>query len=81
MAQKDRIADMGRMCEELGIAPYEEKVKKYYMKALIDNGFILKTEPNKKGGKKSFTYTLNETLCERFKKERYHKPENVAAKW
>jgi len=81
MEQKDRIADMGKMCEALGIGPYEKKVKKYYMKALIDSGFILELKSNKKGGAKSFTYILNEMLCEKFKDERYHKPSHAAAKW
>jgi len=81
MEKQDRIANMETMCKELGISPFEKKVKKSYMKALEKNGFISEVKPYKKGGRKDFTYTLNEELCERFKKARYSRPENAASKW
>jgi len=65
----------------LGISGYEEKVENEYLPALIDGGFITKPIPHKGGGSEKFEYTLNDSPCERFKAERYHRPQNAAARW
>jgi len=81
MDQKDRITSVKAICKDLGISGYEEKVENEYLPALIDGGFITKPIPHKGGGSENFEYTLNDSLCERFKAERYHRPQNAAARW
>jgi hypothetical protein len=81
MDQKERAASVKAMCKDLGLSGYEKKVKGEYLPALIDGGFITKSKPHKGGGSEDFEYSINEGLCERFKAERYHRPQNAAAKW
>lgn len=81
MDQKDRITSVKAICKDLGLIVFEEKVNHEYLLALIDNGFITKLTPHKGGGSEDFEYTLNDSVCERFKAERYHRPQNGAARW
>jgi hypothetical protein len=81
MDQRERVTSVKAICKDLGLGGYEEKVKTEYLPALINNGFITKPLPHKGGGSGDFEYTINDSLCERFKAERYHRPQNAAAKW
>ena len=65
------------ICEDLGLSGYEEKVEKVYFKPLVLHGFITNLEKTDKG----FSYSLNNSLCEAFLAERYHRPQNAAARW
>lgn len=79
--QKERVTSVKAICNDLGISGYEEKVRNEYLPALIDSGFITKPIPHKETGSEDFEYTINQSLCERFKAARYHRPPNAAAKW
>lgn len=81
MDQKVRITSVKAICKDLGLIVFEEKVKHEYLPALVDNGFITKPIPHKDAGSEDFEYTINKSLCERFKAARYHRPQNAAAKW
>lgn len=81
MEQKEDVTSVKAMCKALGISGYEKKVKSEYLKALVESGFITKPIPQKGGGSGDFSYKINKPLCERFKAERYHRPNNSAAKW
>jgi len=79
--QKERVTSVKAICKDLGISGYEEKIRKEYLPALIDSGFITKPIPHKGGGSEAFEYTINKSLGERFMAVRYHRPQNAAAKW
>ena len=81
MDQKEKVTNVKTICKDLGLSGHEKKVKTEYLPALIDKGFITKPTPHKGGGSGDFEYTINESLCMRFKTERYHRPQNAAAKW
>ncbi len=81
MDRKERVTSVEAICDDLGLRVFEEKVKHEYLPALIHSGFITKLIPHKGGSSEEIEYTINESLCERFKKERYHRPLNAAAKW
>jgi len=81
MDQKERVGSLKAICKALGLSGYEEKVKTEYLPDLLNNGFITKPLPHKGGGPEDFEYSLNDSLCQRFKAERYHRPQNAAAKW
>jgi len=81
MDQKERPTSVKAICKDLGLSGHEEKVRNEYLPALIDNGFITKLTPPKGGVSEDFEYTLNASLCERFKAARYHRLQNAAAKW
>jgi hypothetical protein len=81
MDQKERVTSVKTMCKDLGLSRYEEKVRTEYLPALIASGFITEPVPRKDKGPEDFEYTINESLCERFKTERYHRPQNAAARW
>ena len=81
MDQKERVTSVKAICKALGLSGYEEKVKTEYLPDLINNGFITKPLPHKGGGPEDFEYSINDSLCQRFKAERYHRPQNAAAKW
>ncbi|NQT55077.1 MAG: hypothetical protein HQ551_02480 [Desulfobacteraceae bacterium] len=78
MEQKNGIVNIYTLCKDLGLSGYENNVEKKYFKGLVENGFVLKIEKGKSG---NFSYTINEPLCVRFKKERYNRPQNALAKW
>jgi hypothetical protein len=65
------------ICEDLGLSGYEEKVEKEYFKPLVSHRFITNLEKTDKG----FNYSLNNSLCEAFLAERYHRPQNASARW
>ena len=80
MDQKEKVASVTAVCKALGLSGHDEKVRKEYLPALTDKGFI--TKLTYKGWlSDDFGYTINESLCERFKTERYHRPQNAAAKY
>jgi hypothetical protein len=81
MDQKEKATSVKSMCKDLGLSGLEEKVRNEYFVALIDSGFIAKPVPYPSGGSDKFEYTINESLCDRFKAERYHRPQRAAAKW
>jgi hypothetical protein len=81
IAQKDRVTSVNAICKDLGLSGLEEKVRNEYLPALIDSGFITKPIPHKGAGSENFEYTINKSLCERFKAARYHRPLNAVAKW
>ena len=74
---KDFAPDIKSICEDLGLSGYEEYVEKNYFKALVSEGFIFNFKTTNKG----FQYSLNNSLCETFLAERYHRPKNAAARW
>jgi len=80
MDQKEKATSVKAVCKALGLSGYEEKVKKEYLQALTDKGFITKLT-HKSWLSEDFEYTINESLCERFKTERYHRPQNATAKY
>jgi hypothetical protein len=80
-AQQEKVTSVKALCKALGITGYEKKVKTEYLPTLVENGLITKPIPRKDKGPEDFEYTINESLCERFKAERYHRPQNAAAKW
>jgi len=81
MDQKEKVTSVTAACKALGLSGHDEKVRNEYLPALMDNGFITKLTPHKVEVSEDFEYTLNDSLCERFKAERYHRPQNAAAKW
>ena len=81
MEREEKVTSIKALSDALGISGYARKVKSEYIPALIQNGFITKPVPRKDKGPEDFEYTINESLCERFKAERYHRPQNAAAKW
>jgi len=81
MDKKERVTSVRAMAEALGISGYAEKVKDEYIPALIKNGFITNQKRFKSRVAEDFEYMINESLCERFKAERYHRPQNAVAKW
>jgi len=81
MDQKEKVTSVTRICKALGLSGHNEKVRTEYLSALIASGFITKPIPYKGGGSEDFEYTINDALCMRFKTERYHRPQNAAAKW
>jgi len=81
MDQQQRVTSVKMICRDLGLSVFEEKVRNEYVPALIDSGFITKLIPHKGEGSEDFEYTIDESLCERFKAVRYHRPQNAAAKW
>jgi hypothetical protein len=74
---KGSAPEIKSICEDLGLSGYEEKVEKEYFKVLVSQGFIINIQ---KTGKE-FNYSLNNSLCEAFLAERYHRPQNAAARW
>jgi hypothetical protein len=81
MEREEKVTSIKALSDALGISGYAGKVKSEYIPALIKNGFITKPVPRKDKGPEDFEYTINESLCARFKAERYHRPQNAAAKW
>lgn len=78
--EKSRITNIETICKDLGVSLFERNARKA-IKNLVEFGFISKPVLYKKEGFKGFMYKINESLCERFKKERYNRPQNAAAKW
>ncbi|MGB9693894.1 MAG: hypothetical protein ACPLYF_03530, partial [Fervidobacterium sp.] len=74
---KEFVSDIKSICEDLGLSGYEEHVEKNYFKALVSEGFIFNFKKTKKG----YQYSLNNSLCETFLAERYHRPKNAAPRW
>ena len=81
MDKQERVTSVKSICEDLGVSGYREKVRNEVLPALIDSGFITKPIPHKGAGSEDFEYTINKSLCERFKAARYHRPLNAVAKW
>lgn len=69
--------DIKSICADLGLSGYEKYVEKKYFKALVSQGFITNIKKTAKG----FNYSLNNSLCEAFLAERYHRPKNAVARW
>lgn len=78
--EKSRITNIETICKDLGVSLFERNARKA-IKKLVEFGFISKPVLYKKEGFKGFIYKINESLCERFKKERYNRPQNAVAKW
>lgn len=80
MDQKEKVTSVTVACKALGLSGHDAKVRSECLPALVNNGFI--TKPISRGWlSDDFEYTINEALCQRFKKERYHRPQNATSKW
>lgn len=81
MDREEKVTSIKALSHALGISGHARKVKSEYLPVLIKNGFITKPVPHKGGEAADFEYTINAFLCERFRAERYHRPQNAAARW
>jgi len=78
--EKSRITNIETIFKDLGVSLFERNARKA-IKKLVEFGFISNSVLYKKEGFNGFIYKINESLCERFKKERYNRPQNAVAKW